>query len=119
VRASHKRALAALDGDWRSDAAAAKVVRPFLNQAAAHYFLRAHNGSGKPVDPVARFHLGNGARLDRINWMGDPSPKGLRQSAGFMVNYRYDLSQVEKNHDAYANRSEVVASRGVHGLLKE
>jgi malonyl-CoA decarboxylase len=118
VRAAHRKALAALDGDWTEDANALKVVRPFLNRAAAYYFLRGRNGAGKPIDPVARFHLGNGARLDRVNWMGDPSPKGIRESAGIMVNYRYDLGQVEKNHDAYANRSEVVASRGVHKLLE-
>jgi malonyl-CoA decarboxylase len=118
VRASHRKALEALKGDWQSDANAAKIVRAFLNKAAAHYFLRAKNTSGKPADAVARFHLGNGARLERINFMGDPSPKGLRQSAGIMVNYRYDLGQVEKNHDAYANRSEVVASRGVHKLIE-
>jgi malonyl-CoA decarboxylase len=119
VRALHRRALAAIDGDWSADPGTAKVVRPFLHKAAAHYFLRAKNGAGKPADPVARFHLGNGARLDRINWMGDPSPKGIRQSAGFMVNYRYDLGQVEKNHDAYANRAEVVASRAVHKLIEQ
>ena len=119
VRASHRKALEALDGgNWQSEPHAAKLVRAFLNKAAAHYFLRAKNSSGKPVDPVARFHLGNGARLERINWMADPSPKGMRQSAGFMVNYRYDLEQVEKNHDAYANRSEVVASRGVHKIIE-
>jgi malonyl-CoA decarboxylase len=117
ARGSHRKALAALQGPWQSDSETVKSVRPFHNKAIAHYFLRAKNGMGKPVDPVARFHLGNGARLDRINWMGDPSAKGLRQGAGFMVNYRYDLGQVEKNHDAYASRSEVVASRGVHKLI--
>jgi malonyl-CoA decarboxylase len=119
IRASHRRALAVLDKDWASDANLAKVVRPFLGKAAAYYFLKAKNGNGKPLDPVARFHLGNGARLERINWMGDPSPKGIGQSAGLMVNYRYDLSQVEKNHDAYANRSEVVASRGVSKIIDQ
>ena len=118
VRASHRKALEALGSDWPADPNAAKIVRPFLNKAAAFYFLRAKNSSGKPVDPVARFHLGNGARLERINLLGDPSPKGLRQAAGIMVNYRYDLGQVEKNHDAYANRSEVVASRSVHKLIE-
>ena len=117
LRASDRKALEALDRPrWSEDPAAAKRVRPALQAAIAHYFLRAKNGSGKPVDPVARFHLGNGARLDRINWMGDPSTKGLKQAAGFMVNYRYDLGQVERNHEAYANRAEVVASQLVRRM---
>ena len=117
LRASDRKALEVLDRPrWSEDPAAAKRARPALQAAIAHYFLRAKNGSGKPVDPVARFHLGNGARLDRINWMGDVSPKGLRQGAGFMVNYRYDLAQVEPNHEAYANRGEVVASQGVQRM---
>ena len=117
VRAKDRRALEIVDDpDWRGDPAAVKRARPFLQAAIAHYFLQAKHASGKPADPVARFHLGNGARLDRINWMGDTSAKGLRQSAGFMVNYRYDLGQVERNHEAYANRGEVVASLGVRRM---
>ena len=57
---------------------------------AAHYFLIAKSADGRPVDPVARFHLGNGARLERINWLGDTSEKGLREAHGLMVNYRYE-----------------------------
>ena len=56
---------------------------------------------GKPVDPVARFHLGNGARVERLNWAGDPSAKGLKQSYGLMVNYLYDLKRLDK-HRAHA-----------------
>jgi malonyl-CoA decarboxylase len=117
LKATDRRALEALDrAEWPADPAAVKRVRPTLQAAIAHYFLTAKNRSGKPADPVARFHLGNGARLERINWMGDGSPKGLRQAAGFMVNYRYDLGQVERNHEAYAKRAEVVASQGVHRM---
>jgi len=63
-------------------------------------------------DPTNRlpFHLGNGARLERLNWMGDSSAKGLSEAAGFMVNYLYDLGSVERNHEAYANKDEIVAS---------
>ncbi len=117
LRASDRRALEAIDRpDWAKDPAALKRSRPILQAAIAHYFLQAKNGSGKPADPVARFHLGNGARLERINWMGDASTKGLKQAAGFMVNYRYDLGQVERNHEAYANRAEVVASQLVRRM---
>ena len=87
-------------------------------RAAAWYFLRAKSRRGTPVDSVARFHLGNGARLERINWLGDVSPKGLRESAGLMVNYLYRLEDIEKNHEAYANQDEIVASSAVKKLLK-
>ena len=84
----------------------------------AHYFLRAKLDNGRPADPVARFHLGNGARLERINWLGDTSPKGLREAHGLMCNYRYELREIEKNHEAYENEGAVAASRQVVALLK-
>ena len=59
---------------------------------------------------MARFHLGNGARLERLNWLGDVSPKGLRDGLGFMVNYLYDLPSVERNHEAYAGSGQIAAS---------
>ena len=72
-------------------------------RAAAWYFLRARNaGAALPVDAVARFHLGNGARLERINWLGDTSERAIAQAHGLMVNYLYDLDDIEKNHEAYA-----------------
>ena len=74
--------------------------------------------NGRVVDPVARFHLGNGARLERINWMGDLSRKGLKESGGVMVNYLYDLDEIEKNHEAFANQGEVIASGAVRRMLK-
>ena len=97
---------------------ATKAVRPLLMRLAAHYFLNAKNRDGYPVDPVARFHLGNGARLERINWQGDISAKGLREAHGLMCNYRYELKDIEKNHEAYENEGVVAASRQVHNLLK-
>lgn len=72
------------------------------------YFREARTPSGEPLDPVARFHLGNGARLERINWAADQSTNGLRQSAGIMVNYLYELDRIEENHEAYAHRGLVV-----------
>jgi malonyl-CoA decarboxylase len=87
-------------------------------EVAAHYFLRARNPKGRVIDTVARFHLGNGARLERIDWLGDLSAKGIRESAGIMVNYLYRLDDIEENHEAYANDGEVVASSAVKKLLK-
>jgi malonyl-CoA decarboxylase len=89
-----------------------------LEPLAAYYFLRARSSKGRVIDSVARFHLGNGARLERINWLGDLSPKGLRESHGIMVNYLYRLDNIEENHEAFANNSEVVASNSVKKLLK-
>ena len=89
-----------------------------LLRAAAWYFLRAKNRRGLPVDPVARFHLGNGARLERLNWLADVSDNGIAQSHGLMVNYLYDLDDIEKNHEAYAEGRRVVASSAVRRLLR-
>lgn len=106
------------DPDWASSEALAEAIRPVLLRLAAHYFLAEKAGDGRPLDPVARFHLGNGARLERINWLGDASPKGLREAHGLMVNYRYEIKDIERNHEAYANEGLVAASRQVRGLLK-
>ncbi len=103
---------------WIEDEEEAEALRTCLLGLAAHYFLFARAADGRPVDPVARFHLGNGARLDRINWLGDVSEKGLREAHGLMVNYRYDLKEIERNHEAYANEGEVAASRAVRQLTK-
>jgi len=89
-----------------------------LGQMAAQYMLRARTASGRVIDPVARFHLGNGARLERINVGGNLSARGLRESHGVMVNYRYDLDDIETNHEAFATRNTVVASSGVRKLLR-
>jgi malonyl-CoA decarboxylase len=87
-----------------------------LSALAAGYFLHARDGRGRVVDPVARFHLGNGARLERINPKGDRSATGMRQSLGLMVNYLYDLETIEANHEAFANRGTVAASAAVKKL---
>lgn len=91
--------------------------RETLEGLAAWYLTREWV-DGHALDPVARFHLGNGARLDRINWAADTSAKGLAQSYGLMVNYVYDLGDVEKNHEEYVNRRHVVCSAGVEKLAK-
>jgi malonyl-CoA decarboxylase len=106
------------DPHWSASEAVAESLKPVLLRLAAHYFLTEKAGDGRPLDSVARFHLGNGARLERINWLGDPSPKGLREAHGLMVNYRYDLKDIERNHEAYANEGTVAAARQVHALLK-
>ncbi len=114
-----KAALAALDrpGWWRDAETAAQLQDP-VKRAAAWYFMRARTQRGLPVDAVARFHLGNGARLERINWLADTSDKAMAQSHGLMVNYQYDLDDIEKNHELYAEGRTVVASNAVQRLLR-
>jgi len=104
--------------DWFEDAELAGQLRAVLEPLAAYYFLKARTAKGRLIDSVARFHLGNGAWLERIDWLGDLSPKGMRESAGIMVNYLYRLEDIEKNHEAYANQGEIAASSAVKKLLK-
>jgi malonyl-CoA decarboxylase len=91
--------LAALDKPLALDAKS--PLRRLLLQGAAQYLGRELPG-GKPADPVARFHLGNGARVERLNWAGDPSVKGVKQSYGLMVNYLYDLKRLDRHRQALA-----------------
>src|SRR5579872_2107670 len=104
--------------DWFENAELAAQLRAVLEPLAAYYFLKARTPKGRLIDSVARFHLGNGARLEQIDWLGDVSPKGLHESAGLMVNYLYRLEDIEKNHEAYANQRTVAASGAVKRLLK-
>ena len=103
---------------WHRSPGLGKVLQPVLMRAIGTYLLAAKHSSGKPRDPVARFHLNNGARLERVNWLGDVSDKGIREAAGFMVNYVYDLDDIEKNHENLANLGVVAASRQVRKLLR-
>ena len=104
--------------EWWSDEVAAENVREPLLRAAAWYYLRARTPRGAPLDSVARFHLGNGARLERLNFAADTSERALRQSHGLMVNYLYDLEHIEQNHEAYAQQHAVVAASAVTRLVK-
>ena len=117
---SEHAALEVLDHeDWLRTDFPADTLREALLAAAAHYFLEARSPSGRPLDPVARFHLGNGARLERLNWPGDTSERGLREAHGLMVNYLYKLDDIETNHEAFATRNEVVASHQVRRHLRK
>lgn len=94
------------------------VLQLLLPRLCAHYLVNEKSRS-KPLDAVARFHIGNGARLEQINWMADASPNGLRQSAGLMVNYVYDRKQLARNHEAYEQRNEVAHSASIERLLQQ
>jgi malonyl-CoA decarboxylase len=100
-----------------ADAIANSVpLQNYLPLLCARYLVQAKSRD-KPADPVARFHLGNGARLERINWMADASPNGIAQSAGLMVNYVYDRKTMARNHEAYEQKSEVAYSLAIKKLL--
>jgi malonyl-CoA decarboxylase len=103
---------------WWTDPEIFSQLEDPLMRAAVWYFVRARNARGGLVDPVARFHLGNGARLERINWLSDTSERAIAQGYGLMVNYLYDLDDIEKNHEAYAEGPTVVASTAVQRLLR-
>ena len=85
--------------------------------ACAHYLAEARNGL-RPLDAVARFHLDNGARIERLNWLADTSEKGMKQSAGIMVNYVYDPAEIERNHEAYRLHGKVALSSDLRRLLR-
>ncbi|NMM88982.1 malonyl-CoA decarboxylase [Rhodococcus sp. SRB_17] len=104
--------LAAADQAAQLDAKS--PVRHWLMQCAAHYLARELPG-GKPADAVARFHLGNGARVERLNWAGDPSAKGYKQSYGLMVNYLYDLKRTDKHRGLLA-QGRVATSKDIENL---
>ncbi len=104
--------------DWHRDPAVTSLLKGPLMRLCGRYFLETGD-NGMPIDPVARFHLRNGARLERINWLADTSKKGLGQSAGLMVNYRYLPGDIEKNHEAYMEQGQVVMSAEVRGLAKQ
>ena len=104
--------LAALDRPL--ELPAKSPLRTMLLHCAAQYLGRElHNG--KPLDAVARFHLGNGARVERLNWGGDPSAKGVKQSYGLMVNYLYDLKRLDKHRSMFA-QGQIPVSGSIEDL---
>jgi len=115
-------ALAALQSKlaqpkWWENQELAEELRHELVPLCARYLLQAKHGR-EPLDPVARFHLRNGARLERINWLGDTSAVGMHRSAGIMVNYLYRLGDLEKNHEAYTRDYEIVAASEIESLAR-
>ncbi|CAM3810779.1 malonyl-CoA decarboxylase [Polynucleobacter antarcticus] len=102
-----------LAAGWHPDLVSEQEKAALLSLASIYLGLAS---TGRSANPVARFHMGNGAKLHLINWAGDLSRKGLRQSAGLMVNYLYDLGSVEDNHERFAN-GEIVFSRAVGRLM--
>ncbi|MEX2630063.1 MAG: malonyl-CoA decarboxylase [Tistlia sp.] len=117
---STPESLAALldRADWMRDPVIARALEEPLLRLMAKYFT-VKRDDGQPIDPVARFHLRNGARLERLNWLADVSDKGLKQAAGMMVNYRYLPDELERNHDAYVSKGTVAMAAEVRGLVRK
>jgi malonyl-CoA decarboxylase len=103
------------DTRWLGNPERCAELGQALVPLCASYLLAAKRGQ-EPADPVARFHLRNGARLERLNWLGDTSKAGIEHSAGLTANYRYRLSEIERNHRLYVTERQVIASRSVHRL---
>ncbi len=103
---------------WHRNATLANALKAPLLRLAARYLIAEKRGDGKAIDPVAHFHLTNGARVEQIDWVADVSEKGLAQSCGVMVNYLYRLSDIDANHEAYAGAGKVPASSAARSLAK-
>jgi malonyl-CoA decarboxylase len=118
LRDPHEALAQLLLRGFAAEAHPPESLKATLLRLCAHYLVEAKEGN-RPLDPVARFHLGNGARLERIHWLADTSPRGIKQAAGVMVNYQYKLDEIEDNHEAYAREGRVVIGDAVKRLLRK
>ena len=103
---------------WYAEDKLAAALRAPLLRLCARYLLLEKSAKGRALDPVAHFHLTNGARMERLNWLADLSAKGMQQSAGIMINYLYRLADIEDNHESYTGEGRVVASVGINRLAR-
>ena len=106
------------DPRWQDDRTKSEAMRGPLLHLCSHYLLREKGLNKRALDPVAHFHLSNGASMERLNWRADLSRKGTENSAAVMINYLYDLSRVEDNHEAYTSTGKIKASAAITNLLK-
>jgi len=103
---------------WHESEPIMRALRAPLLRLCARFLMLEKTAAGRARDPVAHFHLSNGARLERLNWAADLSPKGLQQSAGIMMNYLYRLSEIESNHEAYTAEGMIAASTAIRTLIR-
>ncbi len=104
--------------DWHQQPALAESMQKILLPLCARYLTTAMRDD-EPADPVARFHLGNGARAERLNWLADTSARGLKNCAGMMVNYVYHLDQIEANHEVYVREHRVAATHELRRMARD
>ena len=103
---------------WPEDPTVSEALRIPLLRLCTDYLVNEKGRNMRALDPVAHFHLTNGARMEKLHWRGDLSSRGVKNAAGMMINYLYDLSRVEANHETYTSTGEVAASPDVCALLK-
>lgn len=104
--------------DWPQHSHIGDFLQPVLTRLAARYLSKEKRNNKRALDPVAHFHLTNGSRIEQLNWMGDQSEKGMRQSFGFMVNYLYQLDRIESNSNSYTEHGKINTSNAIKTLLK-
>ncbi len=104
--------------DWHGDGEMAPALKAPVMRLGAHYLMRERRAGKRALDPVAHFHLSNGARMERLNWLADTSPKGLAESGGMMVNYEYRLGEIEANHEVYTADHRISASTQMRGFSR-
>ncbi len=114
----HELLLLMQADNWYEDESLQESLKPILLRLMAHYLANARKGD-EPLDPVARFHLRNGANLERINWLGDRSPNGFRQSAGMLLNYVYDPDKIVRNHESYVKDRKFAISKTIVELVPQ
>jgi malonyl-CoA decarboxylase len=107
-----------LNSNWHENLEISKTLKPILMRLCASYLITEKKDE-KAFDPVANFHLANGAHIERLNWLGDISEKGMKQSAGIMANYHYKLSEIEENHELYIAESRINAEPDVKKWIKK
>jgi malonyl-CoA decarboxylase len=107
-----------LNSEWHIDEDISRALRKPLMSLAGRYLLQEKRRT-RALDPVAHFHITNGARLERINWLADTSPKGMRESAGMMANYLYKLSHIDNNHEAYVTGGMIKVSKQVRATQRK
>ena len=103
---------------WQTKINLCKALQRPLKRLAAIYLTTIKIKDGRTKDQVAHFHLSNGASMECLNWMGDTSDKGIKQSAGLMINYLYNLDRIEDNHEAYSGSRQVITSSSINNILK-
>ena len=104
--------------NWLEDETVSDAVQPILMRLCTRYILKEKGRGGRALDPVAHFHLTNGAQVERLCWKGNASDAGMSRSYGLMVNYLYRLDKIEENHEAYTGERKIKASTIVNRLLK-
>ena len=118
INGEHKALLERLKDPAWHQGEVPEALQKLLLRLCAYYLVNVKQGK-EPLDAVARFHLGNGAALERLNWLGDTSEQGMARSAGLMVNYVYWLGELERNHEAYFRHHQIAASPAIEKLARE